>query len=55
MGPDGQVKESGETVMQNALRELEAGDLLLIMAVERYDHANVDMAAAVTAFLKSIG
>ena len=55
LGPDGEVRPCGKTVIQDALRELTAGDLLLIMAVERYDHANVDMAAAVTAFLKSIG
>ena len=54
MGPDGQVKESGETVMQNALRELEAGDLLLIMAVERYDQSNVDMARLVIDFFAAI-
>lgn len=55
LGPDGEVRPCGKTVIQDALRELTAGDLLLIMAVERYDHANVDMAAAVTATLKSIG
>lgn len=34
----------GHYMVQNALRELSSGDVLLLLAVERYDHSNVDMA-----------
>lgn len=50
-GEDGEVKESGRMVIQEALRELEAGDLLLIMAVERLDWDNVNATRMVIDFM----
>lgn len=35
----------GHYMVQNALRELSSGDVLLLLAVERYDGSNVDMAS----------
>ena len=45
---------SGEQVIQNALRELGSDDLLLIMAVERYDFSNEQIAWMIAQFMKNM-
>lgn len=51
---DGPIEAYGRNVMQDAIRELKAGDLLIVMAVERYDDGNVAMAAALADFISGL-
>ncbi|MBP1587366.1 MAG: hypothetical protein ILO53_03065 [Clostridia bacterium] len=50
----GVVSPCNQQVIQNSLRELGSGDLLLIMAVERYDFGNEQIAWAISQFMKSM-
>ncbi|MCR5694612.1 MAG: hypothetical protein K6G89_06540 [Clostridia bacterium] len=51
---DGTVSPCGETVLKNALSELRYGDLLLVMAVERYDSSNVEIAGRIADYLANL-
>lgn len=42
----------GNAAVQSALKELSSGDVLVLVAVERYDAQNVDMAATLAQFLR---
>ncbi len=55
LGPDGEIRSSGKMVMRDALRDLKSGDMLLVMAVERYDGGNVDMVRALIDYFKIMG
>ena len=52
-GETGEISPSGELVLQNAIRELSSGDLLIIMAVERYDADNEKIAWEISRLMAS--
>lgn len=53
MDEAGNVTPSGRRIVHEALRELGEGDLLLLMAVERYDYANENAAWMCTQYLRA--
>ncbi|MBR6025941.1 MAG: hypothetical protein IK069_04205, partial [Firmicutes bacterium] len=51
---NGSVVNCGRPIIQDALSELKSGDVLIVMAVERYDFANVSMAETITGFMRNL-
>ncbi|MCR5695305.1 MAG: hypothetical protein K6G89_10150 [Clostridia bacterium] len=51
---NGPVENTSKTVLKDAVNNLKSGDLLVLMAVERYDQRNVDFAGTLAEYIAAL-